>query len=398
MSGTKEGAGSRPASSTASTNARLSTALSRGVTVFGEHDSDAYDRTSGKKWASCPAALWDSTARPKQNDDGYRPKLRFGTSTRLSTAFERKYHGDCYAVAYVVLNPSGTVVLHPPRLNKAELPVLQARGYRLLFVTRWADIDEPKGVDHLTDERWALYEEVLRSLDCAYYRTRGGARIVQAFTKPLGPDEYEVSIERWLPELRKAFCQVPSAVIDDSCSDWTRFMRLPRCLREDDAEITNTWHTTVYTARLSCFDPGDCAPSPQPPPPPKLWVAPTRFTASTGTTRYGRPILARFVTELRDAPEGKGNHTLVKAAFTVGRWVGGGEIDFQEALDELQSALDHWTECPKNYRRILEQRLRMGMEHPRSAPPRILERDALRARARAALEAALADGNEHISL
>ena len=343
-------------------NTPTSKALSRAVTVFGEHAPRAFDRTSGKKWASCPAALWDPTARPKPDPKtGRIPKLRFGTTRRLGTTFAHEYYGDCYAVAYIVVNPNGHVVPNSPRLNKPELHELLARGYRLLFSTQWADIDEP---DHraLTDDRWSMYLEVLSKYDCAYYRTRAGARVIRGYTRPLGPAEYEVGLSRWLPELRSLFASVPAVVVDNNCTDWTRFMRVPRCLRDDDGVITNTWDTNVYTDRLTLADPGDCTA------PVKIIIAPPKpiVVGGQGDTRYGLKALANACDTIATSQDGA-RHTLIfRTAAVIGNLVAGGELLETTA----QPALEHAIGGLDEHQRALRDGFAKGLSEPRSAPRR----------------------------
>src|SRR6187549_3198422 len=57
-------------------------------------------------------------------------------------------------------------------------------------------------------------------------------------------------------------------------------------------------------------------------------------------------VLARvqaLADELRDAPDGQGNHTASRIAFWVGQYVGAGQIDDSEAIGILLDAVAGWT-------------------------------------------------------
>lgn len=337
----------------------------------------------GRYWAACPAALWDPSAQPKPHKDGRPRRLKLGHVTRLTEALSTEYLADEHCVAYVVLDPSGSVVPRPPRVDKEGLTELTQRGYRLVFGSRWADIDEPKApgaAEHaaLTDERWTQYQAILSQYDCAYYRTRGGARVVQTLSRLLGPAEYEVCIDRWLGELRALMAPVGSVVVDDQCSDWTRLMRLPKVVREhDDGSHTNWWHTRVYSDRLSAIDPGDCTP---PRPTPKPWSPPRIQSAAhrqaSGNSRYGAAALRNALARLSSLPAGARHKRIYSTAADIGSLVAGGELP--DALDEMLAAISHYDD-PLHERACRDGYAR-GLQSPRSASRQRLDLDALRAR------------------
>jgi Bifunctional DNA primase/polymerase, N-terminal len=81
------------------------------------------------------------------------------------------------------------------------------------------------------------------------------------------------------------------------------------------------------------------------------------------TSRYGRAILERCLREVRTASEGQRNDALARWAFTVGQWVGGGEID-PNGVDRL--LIDA---CGDPDRRktadTARRQLRAGLDYPR---------------------------------
>jgi hypothetical protein len=88
---------------------------------------------------------------------------------------------------------------------------------------------------------------------CAYFRTRGGVRVIQALTRLLSSADSEVCVRRWLAELGMLLAPLHSVVVDDNCGDWTRLMRLPgscatiAASRPTSATPSSTWRTSFET-------------------------------------------------------------------------------------------------------------------------------------------------------
>lgn len=124
-----------------------------------------------------------------------------------------------------------------PRLKKRSrfLEQLRAEG---LEVVQWGlayDYDLP---DHgaWTVEAVDEFEtRIARACDrnpvlgtfAAYYRTRRGARLVYVLHEPVpvadGEGAHRGLLKMWAQQ---------SVLFDPACSDWTRFFRLPRVMRE----------------------------------------------------------------------------------------------------------------------------------------------------------------------
>lgn len=318
-------------------------------------------------WAACPPALWDPAARPAGPKGSTPGRLRLCKLTLLDEALATEYIWDACALAYIVVAPNGRPVAATPRLNKEGLSEVQARGYRVLCGTRWADIDEPGSYDRLTDERWALYQAVLSAPDAPptiHYRTHHGVRLVQLLSRPLTPAEYEVSLSRWLAELRLLFAAVPGAYVDQSCKDWTRLMRLPRVVREKDGSPLNLWHTEVHRTGDPVVDPGDCTP------PVKLVVQVMQPVSihkdSDGDTRYGLSALRRVCQSLGHAQLGQNHSQIYKEGCGMGSLVAGGELQELTARHALCEAI---AQCPE-HERALWDGFERGLLEPRSAPRR----------------------------
>lgn len=95
---------------------------------------------------------------------------------------------------------------------------------------------------------------------------------------------------------------------------------------------------------------------------------PAPAQTATTTSAYGHRVLDNRATDVRAATEGIRERTLCDAALTCGSFVGGGEIVYREAYDELHAAglacgLPEFEVTEK-----LTRHLERGMQEPRSAP------------------------------
>lgn len=278
----------------------------------------------------------------------------------LGAALRERWVPDQHITTYCVHGPQGALD-RSPRLRKDLLAAVQGQGYRVLHSVRIADCDMP-GHQRLTSEVLALVPLRLQGYPCGWYPTRGGIRVYQTLQRALSPEEYEISVRRWLPELQ-AVLGAP-LVVDLACQDWTRMFRCPRVVRDG----VNYWETPIYSEALTPVDPGDCTP---PPPPPKVWSPPVIHRAADQHTRYGAKALHNQCAKLREAKAGEGHLTLTRAAFSIGQLIAGGELQEHGALEDLEGAIQGWDLTPQQFAvrlRTLKDCVEAGRKHPLQAP------------------------------
>lgn len=250
----------------------------------------------------------------------------------VTEALSREWLADLYLCAYRT-EKDGVPLSHTWRLKKEHVAKL-AKGYKIWCDVRIGDLDtSPKR--KLTQDDRDRIASVLQEYGAAYYLTLHGARVIQAYVRPLSPDEQEVCLQRWhvVLGLLVRTMGIPDFFVDTRCCEWNRFFRMPKVVRVIDGKDTNLWHTQVYNLDCPAIDPGDCTP---PPKMPRI-VGPS--LESFGTTRLGRKVLTDECELIQSAADGMGTDTLAKCATRLGSLSGAGQIDRNEALDEMRSAL-----------------------------------------------------------
>lgn len=106
-------------------------------------------------------------------------------------------------------------------------------------------------------------------------------------------------------------------------------------------------------------------------PPPVVVVEPQPLDFSrTRASAYVRAIVEREAHDVAAAPVGQRHHTRLKAARTLGRLVGGQELDEHEALAALRDAAYHHIGADTTEREV-ELDLRSGLDYGRQMPRRI---------------------------
>lgn len=86
------------------------------------------------------------------------------------------------------------------------------------------------------------------------------------------------------------------------------------------------------------------------------------------TSAYGKAALTRQSENVRAAPVGTRNHTLNKAAYSIGRLVAGGEIEMDEALTTLEEAGKDAGLDIHEINNTVNSGISGGMKNPKSAP------------------------------
>lgn len=112
-----------------------------------------------------------------------------------------------------------------------------------------------------------------------------------------------------------------------------------------------------------------CRPRPVAPevPPEHRRQAPP-VNAFHGATSYGRALLRGMAQEVAEARSGQRNETLNYAAYRVGRFVAGGEIDRERAAEALLDAAAVCGLPPDEAHRTLQGGLNAGWVKPLTAP------------------------------
>jgi hypothetical protein len=267
-------------------------------------------------------------------------------------ALHQRHPDDLHFATYAVFDAKKRLVDCPPRLRKEQLQAVRDHGFKVIHTVRAADADMPEHAP-ITPE---VMEQVTRALwdyPCVFYFTRGGARIIQLMTKILTPEQYEVSIKKWLPELKSL---VPQLQVDDKCKDWTRLMRLPLVVR--DGKPT---HTNIFSHALQPVDPGDCQPAPKP------WKPRPPVRIADGDSPYGKAALRNALAELQATQRGHRNTAAFKVAVGLGQLVGGGEISEDSALATLHCGVSGWND-PGYHEPTILRALEQGKREPRTAP------------------------------
>lgn len=147
-------------------------------------------------------------------------------------------------------------------------------------------------------------------------------------------------------------------------------------------------------------------PCPQEPPPLPAWLAdllplkgapprdavpPPKAVEAGGLSRYVETALERECDAVASCPAGSRNAVLNKAAYAIGKYVGGGEISEGEAFNALWQAADRCgllsdpNDGPGRTKNTIQSGLRGGMKHPKSVP------DPTPARGRSRIEAPVDD-------
>jgi len=111
-----------------------------------------------------------------------------------------------------------------PRLNLPSLPYVQSEGYQVQFDIAALDIDhQPHKVKPSEDWRKAQ-EDLIYATEwgkhCALYHTKGGYRLVVAFTKAIGVEDFEEFLADW-----RRICYSIGVVPDPA--RWNGLYRLP---------------------------------------------------------------------------------------------------------------------------------------------------------------------------
>lgn len=107
----------------------------------------------------------------------------------------------------------------------------------------------------------------------------------------------------------------------------------------------------------------------QPPPEPNGTAAVISIRSPGGPVNpYVNAALTKELDELRATTEGSRNDQLNKAAFALGRYVGGGELDENDVIAVLEAAARDIGLEPHEIINTCQSGIREGKRHPRTAP------------------------------
>lgn len=67
---------------------------------------------------------------------------------------------------------------------------------------------------------------------------------------------------------------------------------------------------------------------------------------------------------VRTAPDGQGNDTINDMAFQIGQYIPRGWVEFEDAKQRLEEAVESWTHPHPNYRYTIDRSLRQGVAKP----------------------------------
>lgn len=153
----------------------------------------------------------------------------------LGKALERHWSSDAHLTAYAP-------VAVPRTDEPGELHVRLASGaighVPIEMVALIGDVDDPEAHANgapASDAWRAAVEPRLEASGLAWYRTRGGARVVAeldepfAIREPADAQEWRTRYAAW----RKHIATHHGVTLDEHCSDWTRLYRLPNVERAE---------------------------------------------------------------------------------------------------------------------------------------------------------------------
>ena len=142
-----------------------------------------------------------------------------------------------------------------PRLNLSILPEIRqdGRDVVLSYLTFDWDIN-----DHAewTEELWVKFGDMLRNCQdpiinawSAIYTTAHGARIIYTMSRPVPVDEAQQHLAWMFHHFNENGLGSSSGIgkIDEGCKDWTRLMRCPQVMRDEQP----TWTQPYYTISTS---------------------------------------------------------------------------------------------------------------------------------------------------
>ena len=150
----------------------------------------------------------------------------------------------------------------------------------------------------------------------------------------------------------------------------TRYARLPQCW--------NTKYNPPFQCRRTEWNP-EIAYSPQelidglgleldPPKPERKPADPIKRQCLSEVDPYVRKALEDECATVASAPEGQRNAQLNQSSFAIGQFVGGGELDEQEAVNALQQAAAACGLGEAEADKTIRSGLTAGMAEPRQAP------------------------------
>ena len=136
-----------------------------------------------------------------------------------------------------------------PRLNLSILPEIRQDGRDIVlsYLTfDWDNADHAEWTEELWSEFGALLsncqDPVIKSWS-AIYTTAHGARIIYTMSRPVPVDE----AQQHLAWMFHHFKENGFDKIDEGCKDWTRLMRCPQVMRDEQP----TWNRSYYTMSTS---------------------------------------------------------------------------------------------------------------------------------------------------
>lgn len=191
-------------------------------------------------------------------------------------AFGREWASDAHFVCYSALRPGGAEEESWPRINKAALAQIRDVGGQVVANFATLDYDTNLNVDEeeLLAVGWkpggprpkmpwtrarleafvarlAVLREHLKAREIAFpsliYTTTYGARFVHAYSEPVDCEVHEDILRGLVAEYAKAGADLggQGLVLDPTCSDWTRFFRLPRVVRDGVRTWQQWWFRCI---------------------------------------------------------------------------------------------------------------------------------------------------------
>lgn len=155
----------------------------------------------------------------------------------LRAALEAQYDTDAHFWPGHLHSENEGVPEELPRINQRARAYIEGEGWSVRFSAVVLDIDDAEahaeGIPHREtwwDDQAQKLSGWAHVLNCAYYRTRGGYRLVARLPKPLPIEDYLNLLIALRHDLAK------HGIVVDALKDWSRCYRLPFVRRDGEVQ------------------------------------------------------------------------------------------------------------------------------------------------------------------
>jgi hypothetical protein len=229
-------------------------------------DARTRDAVDGPKTSALvfPAKFAEGANSLSEMDSKFPTAKHEAQVLTLEALLATDFATDAHFVSYVLVDPDGDLYSRPvkgqrgmfaPRVNKPAIHTINNAGWRLLAWGAALDWDLKDNLPEeeieadgrgWTQDRIADFNDLCREVRTAMqakglaihtvYKTTHGARFIHRYDQLIDVEEHE----RILEGLRLDYLKL-GLKFDEACRDWTRMMRAPRVLRDNNQTWTQEW-------------------------------------------------------------------------------------------------------------------------------------------------------------